>query len=260
MRVFQLTIAIALIMSCCCKVKALDIPLPQDVATLEATIDLHKWMIEEVNKRIQLVGELEVEQVQVTQSTTKWEKVMDRLHDRQRGVMNWLLFLQNLNKMRLNFQRIYDEEKTMLDTMLVWMSKTPDVSSFGQIKKSYDVLKIQVAIGLLAYTTQANFIQNTKMLTKLFLIQFGENALSNTFSEAMRNLTMNMATDEQRINFTWNILSLQNRMIADLSSCNSEMRMIIHHYVKIDLIETSLNFLESRKFHEKLMKKVISTW
>lgn len=253
---------VALFATFCMKLSAIDIEMPQDVGALEGLIDLHKWMIKEVQSRKELATEITIMQIQTTEETSKWDRMKDRLHDREKCLMNWVTFVTNLNDIRVEFEKIYKKEKEMLDTIRVWMSKTPDISSKKEIKKSYDVLRIQLAVGMIGWEAQQKFSEDIRMLTQLFLIQFGDNVTSelaaNTYS--LKNLTLNMATDQQRMSFVYNVLTKQHQIIDSLSYSLWQMKMFIRRYSSVDLVDTFFNYYLTRAFREKITQKVISTW
>lgn len=236
--------------------------LPQDVGALEGLIDLHKWMIKEVQSRKELATEITIMQVETTEESSKWDRMKDRLHDRERCLMNWVTFVVSLNDIRVKFEKIYKKEKEMLDTIRVWMTKYPDISSKKEIKRSYDVLRIQMAVGLIGWEAQQRFSEDVKMLTKLFLVQFGDNVTSELAAQtySLKNLSLNMATDEQRMSFVYNVMTKQSKILYDLSNSLWQMKTFINRYTSLDLVDTFFNYYLTRSFREKITQKVISTW
>ena len=202
------------------------------------------------------------QQTENTKKTAKLDRVLDSLHVRERGIMNWLYFADNLNTIRLNFVKIYDLETEILDMVRDWGLTTPDVDvkSLRGIKATYRDLGAKVAVIMLGYDSQVNFVRKTKALARLFAAQFGGEVMDNTFSGKMKNLTVNMGTDLQRRTFTNHVLSLQYDIIHDLSKKKELMRYTVLGYYKFDLIGGALDFLESAAYYQTKAFKVEQTF
>ena len=105
-----------------------DIDLPRDIVNTELAISFHKQQIRLLNDRIVQTELMRQQQTENTKKTAKLDRVLDSLHVRERGIMNWLYFADNLNTIRLNFVKIYDLETEILDMVRDWGLTTPMLS------------------------------------------------------------------------------------------------------------------------------------
>ena len=253
------------------KVGAIDLPtlpsiptgidVPRDILTIEASIDLHKELIKILNQRM-LTAEM-VRQVQTvsTENTSKLDRVMNTLHKREEGIMNWLQFAESLNEMRLKFIKIYDLENDILKITENFVVKKPtfDLSLKG-LGVTYKDFGVQVALGMLIYNSQVKFVTDTKMLAQLFLIQFGGDIMNNSFTGAIKNVVGNLATDVQRREFVRNIQRLQNSIISNLRNCIYLSNAVVKKYIKFDLTGALLDFLEHAIWYKNICINVMKTF
>ena len=142
------------------------------------------------------------------------------------------------------------------------MLNTPDTDfkSLNGVKVTYRDLGAKAAILMLAYDSQVKFIRDTKSLAQLFAIQFGGDVMDNTFSGAMKNLTVNLGTDLQRRNFTNRVLTKQYEIIAGLRKKIEMMRYTALGYYKFDLIGGALDFLDTEDFYRNNENRVEMTF
>ena len=233
----------------CLPVKGID--MPRDPANIELAIDFHKDMINLLNDRIIQTEVMRQQQNENTKKTAKLDRVLDSLHVRERGIMNWLYFADNLNTIRLNFQKIYNLETEILDLVKDWGLTAPsvDFKSLKGVKVTYRDFGAKVAVLMLGYDSQVQFLRKTKALVQLFAIQFGGSVIDNTFSGAMKNLTVNLGTDVQRRAFTNHVMTLQYEIIHDLSKKKELIKYTVLGYYKFDLIGGALDFLESAAYY-----------
>ena len=238
------------------------IDMPRDVFNIELAISFHKQQIKLLNDRIVQTELMRQQQTENTRKTAKLDRVMDSLHVRERGIMNWLYFADNLNTIRQNFVKIYNLETDILDMVRDWGLTTPsvDVKSLRGIKATYRDLGAKVAVIMLGYDSQVSFVRKTKTLARLFAAQFGGEIMDNTFSGRMKNLTVNMGTDLQRRTFTNHVLTLQHDIIHDLSKKKELMRYTVLGYYKFDLIGGALDFLESAAYYQTKEFKIEQTF
>lgn len=258
----KLMILIAVMITLSVSHKAYGIALPRDVVNIELAIDFHKMQIDMLNKRIIHTELMREQQTEVTKKNSKLDRLMDTLHVRERGIMNWLYFADNLNTIRVNFQKIYKLENEVLDFVRTWVLNTPDIDfrSLNGVKVTYRDLGAKAAILMLAYDSQVKFIRDTKSLAQLFAIQFGGDVMDNTFSGAMKNLTVNLGTDLQRRNFTNRVLTKQYEIIAGLRKKIEMMRYTALGYYKFDLIGGALDFLDTEEFYRNNENRVEMTF
>lgn len=256
----RVLLAVLMLAVACLPSEAID--LPRDIVNTELAISFHKQQIRLLNDRIVQTELMRQQQTENTKKTAKLDRVLDSLHVRERGIMNWLYFADNLNTIRLNFVKIYDLETEILDMVRDWGLTTPDVDvkSLRGIKATYRDLGAKVAVIMLGYDSQVNFVRKTKALARLFAAQFGGEVMDNTFSGKMKNLTVNMGTDLQRRTFTNHVLSLQYDIIHDLSKKKELMRYTVLGYYKFDLIGGALDFLESAAYYQTKAFKVEQTF
>lgn len=259
-------IALIIIASVHLPIMALDIPtgidLPRDPINIELAIDFHKTQIELLNYRIAQTELLRQQQTEVTNKNSKLDRLMDTLHVRERGIMNWLYFADNLNTIRVNFQKIYRLENKLLDLVSDWALSTPSVSfkSLNGIKGTYRDLGAKAAVLMLGYDSQVKFIKDTKALYRLFAAQFGGEVMDNTFSGKMKNLTTNLGTDLQRRSFTNRVLTKQYEMIAGLNKKIELIKYTVLGYYKFDLIGGALDFLDKEEFYKNAENRVEMTF
>lgn len=246
----KILIALTLMTGICFQSKAID--LPRDIVNTELAISFHKEQIKLLNERIVQAEVMREIQTENTKKTSKLDRVMDSLHVRERGIMNWLYFADNLNNIRLNFIKIYDLETEILNMVKEWGLSAPSVNvkSLKGIKGTYRDFGAKVAVLMLGYDSQVNFVRKTKALARLFAAQFGGEIMDNTFSGKMKNLTTNLGTDLQRRTFTNHAMTLQYEIIQDLRKKKEMMRYTILGYYKFDLIGGALDFLESAAYYQ----------
>ena len=239
---------------------SLGIDLPTDPLTTEALIDLHKVQIELAQLKVEMNATTMAQQSQLTQKTTKFDKVKKNLEDRVMGAYNWLTFASNLNQMRLNLQTIYDLEKELMDSVRHWTFKLPtwEGSGWKGIKKSYDNTKAQAMVLYLGYSGIYRSSEQLKSLIKIFAIQFSCDMASNTFSGALKNLTSNLATDKQRRDFANRIFFKQDEIIGILRNTLTKIRWAANKMVKIDLIGSILNMLDYKTMAESVIETYTS--
>lgn len=239
---------------------SLGIDLPTDPLTTEALIDLHKVQIELAQLKVEMNATTMAQQSQLTQKTTKFDKVKKNLEDRVMGAYNWLTFASNLNQMRLNLQTIYDLEKELMDSVRHWTFKLPtwEGSGWKGIKKSYDNTKAQAMVLYLGYSGIYRSSEQLKSLIKIFAIQFSGDMASNTFSGALKNLTSNLATDKQRRDFANRIFFKQDEIIGILRNTLTKIRWAANKMVKIDLIGSILNMLDYKTMAESVIETYTS--
>ena len=237
----RLLLAVLMLAVACLPSEAID--LPRDIVNTELAISFHKQQIRLLNDRIVQTELMRQQQTENTKKTAKLDRVLDSLHVRERGIMNWLYFADNLNTIRLNFVKIYNLETEILDMVRDWGLTTPDVDvkSLRGIKATYRDLGAKVAVIMLGYDSQVK-------------------VMDNTFSGKMKNLTVNMGTDLQRRTFTNHVLSLQYDIIHDLSKKKELMRYTVLGYYKFDLIGGALDFLESAAYYQTKAFKVEQTF
>ena len=240
--------------------KAID--MPRDPANIELAISFHKDMIDLLDDRVVQTELMRQQQKENTKKTAKLDRVLDSLHVRERGVMNWLYFAENLNTIRENFQRIYNLETEILDLVMDWGLTAPsvDFQSLNGVKVTYRDFGAKVAVLMLGYDSQVQFLRKTKALSQLFIIQFGGSAMDETFSGAMKNLTVNLGTDLQRRNFTNHVMTLQYEIIHDLSKKKELIKYTVLGYYKFDLIGGALDFLESAAYYRTKEFKIEQTF
>ena len=237
-------------------------PYPRDIVNIELAIEFHKSQIEMLNQRIVQTELMRVQQTEVTKKNSKLDRLMDTLHVRERGVMNWLYFADNLNTIRLNFQKIYKLENEVLELAKKWALNTPKTNfkSLNGVKATYRDLGAKAAILMLAYDSQVKFIRDTKSLAQLFAAQFGGEIMDNTFSGAMKNLTVNLGTDWQRRNFANRVLTKQYEIISGLRKKIELIRYTALGYYKFDLIGGALDFLDKDEFYRNNENRVEMTF
>ena len=240
------------------KILDMDIDLPTDPLTIEALIALHKEQIEMTQWRANQAAVEMAQQSELTKKMKKLDQVKDTLEERVKGAFNWMTFAANLNKMRLNLETIYDLEKELTDTIQSWLFRVPRVEKFSMngLKRTYNYATAQAMVLFHCYNTLNKSYDQLKALLKIFAVQFSGEMATATFSGAWKNLTVNLATDKERRDFTNRVFYKQDEIIGTLMSGLKKIKYVAWGLVKIDMVGSLLNMLD----YEVIAEEVIDTY